>query len=138
MKKYVIKSFIFLMMIFMMVSCRESVNNIKESVAETVTETPIFTVGEQEMFYDFYDYTISNEFNVGDISYEIISNDTTLKVNVTYQVVLGSYAIGDITQIEITKVNGKYTQTITENGITEMETVGGTIMETIISVLVNK
>lgn len=134
MKKYIIKSFVFLIMIFTIVSCRESVNNIKESV----TETPIFRVEEQEIFSEFYTYYISMTNSYGNYDFEIISNNTTLKVNQTVLVASSHESIGDIIQIKITKSNGKYTHTKTMNGVTEKEFIGDTIMEVIMPSLFNK
>lgn len=129
MKKYVIKSFILLMMIFMLVSCRDSANNVTESVTETATETPIFTKGEQEMFYEFYDYILPMANEMNNFSYEIISNNTTLEVNLTFLIATDDYSIGDIKQLKVTKVNGKYVFTENLNGTLKNELTADTIVE---------
>jgi len=129
MKKYVIKSFILLMMIFMLVSCRDSANNVTESVNETATETPIFTKGEQEIFYEFYDYLLPMANEMNNFSYEIISNNTTLEVNMTFLIATDDYSIGDIKQLKVTKVNGKYVFTENLNGTLKNELTADSIVE---------
>lgn len=129
MKKYIIKSFILLMMIFMLVSCRDSANNVTESVNETATETPIFTKSEQEMFTGFFDYLASTKDNSGNVEFKITSNNTTLEVNVT------SLIDSDYEAIKVIKINEKYVMTSSANGTLITQITEDTLTAVLFSLL---